>query len=157
MFVYKRPEMVPPGGGWLYIHAETGTKITSSSAENLVIKAKKWHKDNNFPVPVDFAQIIATQVCARCPEFCYSTEPPTAADKAREFAVAASRWIKQRAPVVSEEVFLERKEKCESCELYGGTRTFGFIGCGKCGCTGLKLYLATEKCPLPEPRWKAVS
>lgn len=155
MFFYKHPSYVPPGGGWLYVHQETGTRIEESSVENLLIAARNWHRMNSYPVPVDFAQVIAQQVCARCPEFCGSTEPPTATDKAMEFASAAIHWIRQKAPVVSLEVFQERQSKCESCELYGGARTFGFIGCGKCGCTGLKLYLATSTCPLDEPRWKA--
>lgn len=142
---------------WTYTHAETGTKMTASSFENLLIKAKAWHRTNNFPIPHDFGQIIAEQICAVAPDFCYSTEPPTLAEKLRTVAAAMKNWIRQRAPIASAEVILERQSICESCELFGGVRSVGFVSCGRCGCTGLKVYLATEKCPLPEPRWKAVA
>lgn len=154
MFSYRNPSLDPPDG-WRFDHEETGMKVYASSAENLRIKTTAFLKTNNFPVPIDLRQVIARQTCARAPEFCLSTEPPSLADKAREFTAAMRNWVRYRMPVVSQEVFEERQRICEGCELYGGVRTFGFIGCGKCGCTGLKLWLASEKCPLPGPRWKA--
>lgn len=156
MVSFRNPSLDPPGG-WVYLHQESSTKVYASSFANLVVKSRAFHKTNNFPIPHDFNQVIAKQICDKIPEFCISSEPPTLAEMAREFAIAAARWINQKSPVVSHEVFRERLSICEVCPLFGGIRVLGLIGCGRCGCTSLKLYDPASVCPLPEPRWKAVS
>lgn len=155
MVSFRNPSIDPPGG-WFFVHPETQTKIYASSFQNLVTKTKAWMETNHFPVPRELNQVIAQQVCDRVPGFCISSEPPTVADMAREFAQASAHWIKQKAPVVSNEVFQERLSTCKACELFGGVRVFGLTACGRCGCTSLKLYMKTTSCPLPEPRWKAI-
>jgi hypothetical protein len=50
---------------------------------------------------------------------------------------------------VPPETYRDRLALCQSCESYDRIRA----RCSKCGCTGLKLELATEKCPLDPPRW----
>jgi hypothetical protein len=156
MVEFKNPHIDPPGS-WFFVHPETGDKIAASSFANLVTKSKAWMVTNNFPVPRDLNQIIAQQICDRVPNFCISSEPPTFADKAREFAAAAVNWVRQGMRHVSHEVFEERLAQCQACPLYGGAKTLGLHGCGRCGCTSLKLYAPESKCPLPEPRWKAVT
>lgn len=52
-------------------------------------------------------------------------------------------------------VVAERRGICLPCE-FNGHRDSGGIRCEKCGCAGLKLELATERCPLDPPRWSAV-
>ncbi len=152
MKFFLEPNMVPPHGGWLFIHAESGRRIETSSYPNLVIKVREFLKGNNYPVPQGLEQIIAEQVCERAPEACGTTEPPTWADRARSFANSAKKWAK-RGGVVSHETYEHRIQVCQACELFGGVLPGGYLGCGKCGCTTLKLWLPTEKCPLNPPRW----
>lgn len=155
MKYFLEPNWVPPNGGWSFIHAESGRTIVSSSYPNLVIKTREFLKGNNYPVPSGLEQIIANQICERAPMACGDTEPPTWADRAREFADAAFKWAK-RGRVVSHETYEHRLQTCQSCELFGGVRYFGFIGCGKCGCTMLKLWSPDSKCPLETPRWNTI-
>lgn len=47
------------------------------------------------------------------------------------------------------EVIGRRRAICEACEFFDHSQA----RCRKCGCTGLKLDLATERCPLEPPKW----
>ena len=49
-------------------------------------------------------------------------------------------------------IYYERLEICRGCE-FNGERPAG-VRCTKCGCRGLKLELATERCPIGKwERW----
>lgn len=75
---------------------------------------------------------------------------PTVGELAQNFTAAVSRWIEAGAPVVSEEEYAARALACEGCELWDGRARLGLGKCRhkKCGCTRMKRWLATEKCPL---------
>lgn len=61
--------------------------------------------------------------------------------------VAAARGERVRVP---DEVYEERVAICRTCDQWDPTRHV----CKICGCyTRIKLRLATEHCPLPEPKW----
>jgi hypothetical protein len=53
---------------------------------------------------------------------------------------------------VAPAVYYERLEICRGCE-FNGEAPSG-VRCMKCGCGGLKLELATERCPVG--KWEAV-
>ena len=46
---------------------------------------------------------------------------------------------------------------CQACEYNDAKGNFGLGECHApgCGCTRLKLWIATARCPLPQPRWHA--
>ena len=55
----------------------------------------------------------------------------------------------------------ERKRRdaiCAACEYFnkGGNLGLGECLAPGCGCTRAKTWLATSRCPLPEPKWRAV-
>jgi hypothetical protein len=81
-------------------------------------------------------------------------EPPTPSfwDLIFRFGKATAQWAEAGFPIVSREVFQDRLRSCQGCQWWKGWR------CAQCGCAGVKLWLATEQCPLPEPerRWGAV-
>jgi hypothetical protein len=64
--------------------------------------------------------------------------------KAAGRVVAAA--VKGEAIMVGQEEFNRRVDICMGCE-FNGARPHG-VHCLKCGCGGMKLQLATEKCPI---------
>ncbi len=78
------------------------------------------------------------------------TSEPTLADLATNFTGAVARWAGQGFPTVPAEQYVARAAVCEACEFWDGTARLGLGKCNApgCGCTKLKRWLATEKCPL---------
>jgi hypothetical protein len=70
---------------------------------------------------------------------------------------SANLWRAIRAFVASggklapKAVLAERLAICQGCEFYDRVQK----RCTKCGCAGLKVYSAVEKCPLNPAKWKA--
>lgn len=79
-----------------------------------------------------------------------ASDEPTVADLATNFAGATLRWLAEGAPVVSEASYTLRAAACSGCEMWDENARFGLGRCNApgCGCTKLKRWLATEKCPL---------
>ena len=67
---------------------------------------------------------------------------PTLTDLLANFTGAMARWASSGFPLVTKETFDARFATCSACEHWAGKT------CRKCGCTKLKLWLATERCPL---------
>lgn len=78
---------------------------------------------------------------------------PSAATMAANLAGAVGRVLGAVArgePVLAPPGVVERRRAiCLACEFHDHARG----RCTRCGCGGLKLELATEACPLPEPKW----
>jgi hypothetical protein len=79
---------------------------------------------------------------------------PTLIDLLFRFEAAAAKWAAAGFPWVSRDEFKARLKLCRQCPHW---RRSLVPTCQQCGCTALKLWLATEECPLtgPEKRWKA--
>jgi len=75
---------------------------------------------------------------------------PALADLATNFTGAVARWAGQGFPTVPAEQYAARAAVCEACEFWDGTARLGLGKCNApgCGCTKLKRWLTTEKCPL---------
>lgn len=80
---------------------------------------------------------------------------PTNADLASNFAGAMVRWVKAGLPVVTRPEYQARASVCDACPHWDRAARLGLGKCSApgCGCTSLKRWLATEKCPLG--RWPA--
>ena len=76
-------------------------------------------------------------------------EMPPVGQQARSLAKAAVKFAASGGATVPAEVRAERLAICRGCEWHDADRG----RCGKCGCGGLKLQLATERCPLDPPKW----
>lgn len=74
---------------------------------------------------------------------------------AGRLAAALEHWAARGFPVVSAAEAGRRRSICGSCPYWDER---GFSGLGRCrhrgcGCSGVKLYLASERCPDDPPRW----
>lgn len=76
----------------------------------------------------------------------YRPTMPGISEMVGNFAKAIGEWAGKGFPVVSNEQFTSRYDVCRACENWTGYR------CKICGCTKMKLWLETEKCP--ERRWE---
>ena len=64
------------------------------------------------------------------------------------FASSMVDWIRKGLPLVDGELHGQRYDRCKTCTKF---RNFY---CEHCRCVAyFKTKLATEECPLPEPRW----
>jgi hypothetical protein len=81
--------------------------------------------------------------------------PPTAAEMAHNLKETLSAWARHGFPIASEEVRVERQATCDACMWWQQDAFFGSGRCLKCGCSVLKLALATAKCPIG--KWPAVT
>ena len=71
-------------------------------------------------------------------------------EKARRLALALVRWARGGFGLVGAVARQRRKRACEACDYW---RPKGNVGLGECqapgcGCTRLKCWLPTERCPL---------
>ena len=145
---WRTPEVVPFGGLWRWKHPETGAEIWAVNGFQLLDKARQYCRVNNLPIGVNFDQRIIDDVCAQLPDICVDNEPPSLAERAASFMRSATQWASNGFKCVSHEDYEKRLETCRGCERWSGEALFGLGRCGKCGCSGVKLYMDTEKCPL---------
>ena len=160
------PNEVPPGG-WRWTHPETGYLFNGNSFEELLKSVRLFLLNNNYPVPKELGQKVLRSLDETIQEDMHrrglppyplvrTTDKPTVSQMARNFAHAATVWAKSGFQNVSQEVYQNRLDQCQACGFWNGESAFGYGKCGKCGCSGLKLFMATTRCPLEPPRWKAV-
>jgi hypothetical protein len=72
----------------------------------------------------------------------YRDYTPTLSQKLAALTRSVSRWISAGMPLSELSLIRRRKAICERCEFWAGTT------CQRCGCTGLKWGLQTERCPV---------
>jgi len=74
---------------------------------------------------------------------------PTLAELTTTFSTAVARWAVSGFRVVDEPSYVARSAACDACPFWDATARLGLGKCNSpgCGCTKLKRYLATEKCP----------
>ena len=70
---------------------------------------------------------------------------PTLAEMTQSFAKSMSGWAKAGFALASDEEKDKRLGICKSCDYWKEGK---YGRCLKCGCSGLKLWLKHEKCPI---------
>ncbi len=76
--------------------------------------------------------------------------PPPLTTKAANLAVSLARWTAAGFPKRTPERIAEILAICGACEFFKDG------SCMSCGCQlASKASMATESCPLPEPKWSA--
>lgn len=75
---------------------------------------------------------------------------PGLTELAGNFGRAVAKWASAGFPVVEEGDYQARLAACQACSHWDGAARLGLGKCRapKCGCTRLKLWLRTEKCPM---------
>lgn len=150
----KSVSRVPHPGFFRFRNWEDGFVIESPNFMVLKARAKDYRNANGFPVGLQFDDQFEENVCdnafaGTCVEF----TPPTLAEKAGHLAKSLFKWAQSGFSVVSQEVIEARLAICRQCNFYGGEKGLIKVACKKCGCSAKKAFLATEHCPLPEPKW----
>ena len=75
---------------------------------------------------------------------------PTITELASSFATALGKWASLGFPIAGKASYEARCLACSKCEHWSDDARLGLGKCSApgCGCTRLKRWLATEKCPL---------
>ena len=94
------------------------------------------------------------------PPILFVPVPPDAEDaslmtKAQRLRRELATWAKAGAPMAVRGIRLSRLRVCSACEYYDPKGNWGLGQCRApgCGCTKVKAYLATSKCP--KGKWPA--
>ena len=126
-------------------------------APGVVFVKVRAHRSANNISHRGLERQVIEQICDQRPEGCEDVDEsgqPTPFEKAAQFSRAMFAWVKQGCPVLDGPAYAARKAVCLDCEWWRGEGTaIGTGKCGKCGCSGLKLFLATERCPIG--KWEA--
>lgn len=158
------PNITPPGG-WRWKHPETGFEIHANGLDQLFGAVRLFLGQNNFPIPLDLNQRVIADldeaIQADLSErglppmpFVRDTEPPSFAQRARNFTAAMAGWARDGGRIVDQITFEQRQQACHTCPHWGGSSMVGYAACGVCGCSGLKLFLASQSCP--KGKWGAI-
>ena len=83
-------------------------------------------------------------------------KPDDLGQVAKNFINAMKSWQAAGRPVVSKQVWNERLKICRGCDWWQEIAHTKIARCRKCGCSTVKLLLATSKCPLNPPKWDIV-
>jgi hypothetical protein len=156
---------VPPGG-WRWLHPETGRLIHANGWSGLKSAARLFLSHNGFPIPADLDDHMLNWMNKDIQEkaaakglppvpFLQATTAPDLVTRAYSFAHAAKEWIRNGLPVLNREEVEARIEICRTCGYWKGESSPFHVACGKCGCTGLKLWMRTSRCPIG--RWEMVA
>lgn len=146
----------PPKNGrgyWVYVDPETHAQFEHPYFDQTRRYAENHRLANNLPVGVAWRDQFAENVCRNTPGAeCHDMTPPpkpTMAQMLTGFTKAATTWAASGFKVLDHAGFVKRREICHECDFWRGDGAlFGLGQCGKCGCSGLKLFLPSEKCPI---------
>jgi len=145
-----------PPGTWRYRHPQTGVLFKGGyGIGRIAAMVRDYNSANGLPDIIGLEDKIIEYICQEEPDYCVSTEPPTWAEKAKNFSKAAVDWVASGFVNVTHEQYEERKAICLACPYWRGQDMMGYGACGKCGCSGLKLFLPSQSCP--DGRWKAIN
>jgi hypothetical protein len=82
-----------------------------------------------------------------------SLKDPSPAELAKNFAVAMADWVRAGYEVVDQAEHERRRAICLECEHWDAGARLGTGKCRVCGCSSVKWWLASSKCPTSPPRW----
>lgn len=76
---------------------------------------------------------------------------PTLLAMGLNLAESMAAWTRAGFPLTPQAVYDARRVTCAACPHYDSDAWIHH--CSRCGCSGVKLHLMTEKCPDDPPRW----
>jgi len=128
----------------------------SFSLSSLEDNAKKRPKGYTEHV-LSYAEVLGDRVWIDPSDLDYLTKyynsynpiEPKLIDKAANLTKALGTWAKSGFKVADKKTIKLRKSACELCKFWKHDGNMGLGKCNheKCGCTKIKWWLATEKCP----------
>lgn len=160
----KRPlrrGTVPVGGYCRYKDPDAGFEVKHPYYDFCKGMAKQGRVERGLAIPFDWDAFFDEQFCKATPQACVDVPDapretgPSWTRLAIQFGASMMGWAKSGFRVVSWEGFKRRYEQCTGdgvsvprCVHFNRFAGTGVTRCGKCGCTSLKLFLASEKCPI---------
>ena len=152
---------VGPGCMWKYYDPDLKVVIAHPYWVQVKAQAHALRAKAGLPIPHNWDDWFEERVCDASPDGCIeledvTPEPPSSSwmKLALQFTGAMVGWAKSGFRVVRWDTFKARLTACRGdagtprCPMFRPHDVFGMGRCGKCGCTSLKLFLATERCPL---------
>lgn len=156
MLVVVSEAIVPPGGNYVAKHDISGAVFRRHTVDGVCQLYNEHCRANGYPelCRMDIVQIICRDTPAN---ICRDENQPTFVEKAVSFVGEMTKWAASGFKVVSQEILDERLAICQKCNYWGGLAGGKLMAarCGRCSCSGLKLALATTRCPLNPPKWSA--
>jgi len=121
--------------------------------EHAVVVVREAYFASKKTPPKNLEYAIMDQICKRLEsdphsDRCFDYTPPTKTELLTRAGNAIKNFVNNGFKLVTADQLLDRRAVCEECSLWNGEGSFGMGRCGSCGCTGLKLHVASEKCPL---------
>lgn len=72
---------------------------------------------------------------------------PTTTELIGNFTAASVRWVLSGFALVNQQTLEARVKACDECEYWDGQARLGLGKCRLCGCTKVKHWWASERCP----------
>lgn len=145
---FKDQNACPPGGFFKYRDHIHSVLLKEPSWRRLLATLAKYYTANKWSMPSE--QEIIDNVCGQQPGICFDSEAPAYWKQAVNVVSALGEWASKGLPVTPKETLDKRLSICQACNYWGGVSGGSLMQgkCGKCGCSGLKLAMATTKCPI---------
>lgn len=156
--VIKSSSVVPKGGFRMRCEA-SGAEFRKHTVEGVQALYLEHCEANGYPLPTQQEMIELICKSSPAPQLCYDSDEPPFVEKAKNFVGEMARWAASGFKIVSQEILEARLAICQACPYWGGTTGGSLVSarCGKCGCSSLKVGLATASCgDKQNPRWHAV-
>jgi hypothetical protein len=150
-FPPPRPSPPPPGasGRFLLANVKAAAPRRPKGYLEFVLSRGKVEGDT-----VTLDERALREVLEKFPILAMPKLPePTVAEMATNFAGAMKGWINSGFAVVEREIYEGRHAICLGCEYWDAAARGGLGKCRKCGCSRVKLWLESSKCPLNPPKW----
>lgn len=151
------------GGMCRYIDPDEGFTVAHPYWDFCKARAKDERIRRGLPIPWDWDAMFERQFCKATPKGCYEIPDapvetaPNWIQLGLEFGRSIVRWVANGARLVSWDTFKARYVQCTGddttprCPHFTKFASTGLTKCGACGCSSVKLFLATESCP--KGRW----
>lgn len=144
-----------PDDGWTFAHPYYSRVVLMAHAHRVEV---------GLSIPHDWEAWVELRICEATPSACYEVadapvEPSGSSwtKKALQFGQAMFSWAAAGFPVTTWDQFKARLQQCEGdaelgiprCPQYHVSKGgIGLTHCGACGCTKLKLFVFSERCPI---------
>lgn len=158
MLAIKDSSRVPFGGAFIYKCEHCQTVFRHHTVPYLMEQAHKHHQANGLTFS---PEAFTKNVCSSTPgDICHEIDgdgySTTVLEMVRNVKESVAQFVKGGFRITPEEILRQRSEICVPCEWNRGFAGGGMatVLCGKCGCSGAKLLLPKERCPIG--KWESL-
>jgi hypothetical protein len=117
--------------------------------KNTLVERYRYLCSEEYPDRETWRREMVKMATGEAPPPAY---PPVATMAGNLFR-SARDWARSGFKLAPKAVRAERLAICESCPKWDSHQH----RCTVCGCTSLKFWAASSRCPLPDPKWREVT